>query len=156
MTSSCPCRLQLWPTVMCPFSTASWAGCGSLPVQPSDDTNTHRYGDTFHYWWSKQDCREGTLGYFLWRELNPLPPAIHSHCLKLTACLPPPLPKGCCSLGHCQPPVTTAATKRALFGHIRYQLHLFGQRGRTDLRVSGFSSQLLQEFLQIIIKMFSP
>lgn len=54
------------------------------------------------------------------------------------------------SPGHCQPPVTTASPRRALYGHIRYQLCLFGQRGRTDSCMSGFSSQLLQEVLQII------
>lgn len=40
MTSSCPCHPQHWPTAVCPFSTASWLGCNSLPVQLSDATNT--------------------------------------------------------------------------------------------------------------------
>lgn len=35
-----PCHPQLWPTAMCPFSTASCPGCDSLPVELSDDTNT--------------------------------------------------------------------------------------------------------------------
>ena len=114
---------------------------------------THWYSNAFHYWMTQPGLQRGSFGLFCLEGAQPSSSPT-SEPLPLVPCLPPfapapALPEGGCPPGHCWLPGATASPGE-LSTSTSGTSSISGQRGKTDLWASGFSSQLLQEILQVI------